>query len=253
MLVQFLLYKIDSIDGFRGTASTVLNKIIEMTQTKKAVNQSKSRSIVAFTKSMLSKKDNINVAPEVKRKIQQKIFKDTFHKFFLMKVRMKISYEAFHKDYTIIELFLRSILLTYNNVKQSGGFPKVDPYDEILRDVLKGRADLKLVIWSKNREILEKELNYPPTTYKNLYMHFIEKEIRKICMQNSSIDIFKDFDRSSDFFESVQKTMEFYIRYRIIKVKLSLIYARIKMFTRLGLFKGVQFIICNIRMIEIAK
>lgn len=38
-------------------------------------------------------------------------------------------------------------------------------------------------------------------------------------MQNSSIDIFKDFDRSSDFFESVQKTMDFYIKYKIIKVR----------------------------------
>lgn len=44
----------------------------------------------------------------------QKIFKDTFHKFLLMRIRMKISYEAFIKDYTVQELFLRTIILTYN-------------------------------------------------------------------------------------------------------------------------------------------
>ena len=149
----------------------------------------------------------------------QKIFKDIFHKFLLMRIRMKISYEAFVKDYTVQELFLRTMILTYNQLKLTGRFPKGDPYDELLKDVLKGRADLKLVIWSKNKQVLEQELNYKRTSYKELYLQFIEKEIRKICMQNSSIDIFKDFDRSSDFFESVQKTMDFYIKYKIIKVR----------------------------------
>jgi len=38
-------------------------------------------------------------------------------------------------------------------------------------------------------------------------------------MSNSSIDLFKDFDRCNDFFESVQKTMDFYIKYKLIKIR----------------------------------
>lgn len=56
-----------------------------------------------------------------------------------------------------------------------------------------------------------------------MYQEFIKKEIKKICMTNSSIDMFKDFDRGNDFFESVQKTMDFYIKYRLLKVRNSVI------------------------------
>ena len=190
----------------------------------------------------------------MKNELMQKIFKDTFHKILLMRIRMKISYEAFIKDYTVAELFFRTIIMSYNQMKLTGRFSRAaDPYDELLKDVLKGRADLKLVIWSKNKRILEDELNYKKTSYKELYLNFIEKEIRKICMQNSSIDIFKDFDRSSDFFESVQKTMDFYIKYKCIKVRFQNIFNRVKMFSTLGLFKGVQYIICQLKLIEIQK
>ena len=59
------------------------------------------------------------------------------------------------------------------------------------------------MVWFKNREVLETELNYAKKTYTDMYTEFTEKEIRKICMSNSAIDIFKDFDRGNDFFESV--------------------------------------------------
>ena len=125
--------------------------------------------------------------------------------------------------------------------------PYDDPYDELLKDVLIGRADLKMVIWFKNREILEKELNYPKKTYKELYDEFITKEIRKICLRNSCINLFKDYNRCDDFFESVQKSMGFYKKYRVIKNKHELIYQRINLFISLGLISGHQFILCLIK------
>jgi hypothetical protein len=83
----------------------------------------------------------------------------------------------------VVELFLRAILASYNQLKNEGKIKaSVDPYDELLKDILKGRADLKLVVWYKHREILEKELNFKKTTYAELYMQFIEKEIKKICL-----------------------------------------------------------------------
>ena len=70
-------------------------------------------------------------------------------------------------------------------------------------------------------------------------------------MSNSSIDLFKDFDRCNDFFESVQKTMDFYIKYKLIKIRDQLIYDRIYLFLSLRLIDGPQYIICLLRMIEI--
>jgi len=36
---------------------------------------------------------------------------------------------------------------------------------------------------------------------------------------NTTDNIFKDFDRKTDFFESVQKSMAFYVKYKITKLK----------------------------------
>lgn len=155
-----------------------------------------------------------------------------------------------------MELWLRTILASYNQMRIDNLIedPYEDPYDELLMDVLRGRANLKLVIWFKHREILEKELGFDGTkSYKSLYVEFIEKEIKKICMTNSSIDLFKDFNRCNDFFESVQKTMEFYVKYKLIKVRHQLIFDRINLFTSLRLINGPQYIICVLKKIEIQK
>jgi hypothetical protein len=153
---------------------------------------------------------------------------------------MKISFEAFSRDQTVLELFFRAILKSRSELNiQNGLSRQQDPYDELLKDILKGKADLKLVVWFKNKEVLENELNYPKKTYVDMYTEFTEKEIRKICMSNSAIDIFKDFDRGNDFFESVQKTMEFYIKYRLFRTRNLLIVARIVLFLSLGLIKGI--------------
>ena len=153
---------------------------------------------------------------------------------------MKTSFEAFSRDQTVLELFFRAILKSRSELNiQNGLSRQQDPYDELLKDILKGKADLKLVVWFKNKEVLENELNYPKKTYVDMYTEFTEKEIRKICMSNSAIDIFKDFDRGNDFFESVQKTMEFYIKYRLFRTRNLLIVARIVLFLSLGLIKGI--------------
>ena len=161
-----------------------------------------------------------------------------------------------------MELWLRTILASYNQMRIDNLIedPYEDPYDELLMDVLRGRANLKLVIWFKHRNILEKELGFDGTkSYKSLYVEFIEKEIKKICMTNSSIDLFKDFNRCNDFFESVQKTMEFYVKYKLIKVRHQLIFDRINLFTSLRLItykwssfiRSPQYIICVLKKIEI--
>jgi len=75
------------------------------------------------------------------------------------------------------------------------------------------------MIWYKNKRVLEEELNYPKKTYQDMYEEFIVKEVKSICNPNKTIELFKDFDRKTDFFESVQKTMAFYIQYKLMKIK----------------------------------
>lgn len=88
---------------------------------------------------------------------------------------MKISFEAFLREQTILEFFCRAILTSYNQLKLDGKIEMAfaDPFNELLKDVLKGRADLKLVIWFKNKHILENELGFKKVQYKDLYFEFI--------------------------------------------------------------------------------
>lgn len=48
-----------------------------------------------------------NVTPEFRQHLKNEVFKKTFYKFFLMKVRMKLSYIAFQNEYTIEEMFFK--------------------------------------------------------------------------------------------------------------------------------------------------
>ena len=79
------------------------------------------------------------------------------------------------KEQTVLELLLRAILTSYNQLKLEGKIdePFDDPFNELLKDVLKGRADLKLVVWCKNRRLLEDELGLVGKTYKDFYFEFI--------------------------------------------------------------------------------
>ena len=58
----------------------------------------------------------------------------------------------------------------------------VNPYDRVLNDVLRGKADLKCLIWYKNKRVLEEELRFPKKTYQDMYDEFIVKEVKSICV-----------------------------------------------------------------------
>ena len=72
--------------------------------------------------------------------MEDKLFKEAFRKFSLIKIRMKISYQAFSLNMTITELFLKAILTTYFVRGREGNLTTrfKDPFDELLKDLLKG-------------------------------------------------------------------------------------------------------------------
>ena len=75
MLIQFLVYKLETINGQRGTASRFL----------------------------------------VNDEVRVKLFDKICFKYTIMKIRNKISYEAFVKNRSLLEHFFITILKSYQN------------------------------------------------------------------------------------------------------------------------------------------
>ena len=125
---------------------------------------------------------------------------------------------AYMQDMTVLELFLKSILATYY---QMGTYEKClpNPYNALLKDVLAGRADLKCVMWYQNRRVLEDELNFPKVSYDYLQEEFCKKALKNILQANNGMEIFRDLDRNTDFIENVQRTMNFYVHYKLMRQK----------------------------------
>lgn len=132
---------------------------------------------------------------------------------------MKISYQAFSLNMTIMELFLKAILTTYLVQGQEGKLRTTfkEPFDDLLKDLLKGRAGLRCVIWYQNQHVLKSEFKFgDQLSYEKLKDDFRIKQVRTL-IKGRPDDMFRDFDRGTDFIESVQKTMEFYVKYKSIR------------------------------------
>lgn len=83
---------------------------------------------------------------------------------------MKINFIAFSKKQTVEELLLRQIAASYVHLRNETiqSELKNPEIEKLYKDILRGRANFKLVVWTLNKEMLEKELDYPKTDYKNI-------------------------------------------------------------------------------------
>ena len=84
-LIQLLIYKLETIDGFRGTALPIIDGYLY--------------------------KDII------------KVYSQVLMRYKIMKLRMKISCSAFEQKKSVLELFLFSILKTHQSFFQQGLIP----------------------------------------------------------------------------------------------------------------------------------
>lgn len=165
---------------------------------------------------------------------------------------MKISFMAFIQHMTILEIFLKSILQTYFEFSKFKSIQS-NPYDKLLPDVMKGNCDLVTVIWFKFKHILEAELDFPKVDYSYWESRFFRKRIKKLFRESQSEEIFREFDRSTDMINKIQKTMPFYHQYRH-KMQIEKNSAnRILLYLQLGLINGIQRIFCLLRLIELQK
>lgn len=70
---------------------------------------------------------------------------------------MKISYTAFLRSETINELFLKQILKTYYECVSDNQ----NEQDAVMEEVIKGKADLKFMVWIMHRRLLETVFKFP--------------------------------------------------------------------------------------------
>ena len=96
--VKYLIYRMKTIDGRKESAVPIL-KAMESQPRKEGVS--------------LEKQEKMN---------QQEVIRKCYLKYLVIKLRQKISFIAFQKKMTIIELFLVSIKKTYQSLVAEGHY-----------------------------------------------------------------------------------------------------------------------------------
>ena len=131
-LLEFLVVKLETIDGNRGTA----NKYVD--------HQFKQ----------LKQKDRTSC---MRAQMLEKAYISVFHRFNLLRIRMKISYMALMRQMTVKELFLSTILNTFIQLSTSQVKPPMRQFKCIenshFEKLLNGRLNLRQLIWSIENKI----------------------------------------------------------------------------------------------------
>jgi len=104
ILIEFLLYELNSVDGHKNSAESKLKKMMHGQLHKKSNRKLYNK---------LDKHDITLIEAMNKNMLLDKIILY----FKILRIRMKISYHAFLRKLTVQELFYKSILKTYNQRK----------------------------------------------------------------------------------------------------------------------------------------
>lgn len=111
MLLKFLITKMRTLDGTRGSA----NKILDLMQ-KEGEADFMSKSGKKFVSE--------SVRHQIKQSCEHKVFRKVYLKYLIMRVRSKISYSAFVQRMTITELIVKTIYDSYKTFVESGAIPR---------------------------------------------------------------------------------------------------------------------------------
>lgn len=55
--------------------------------------------------------------------------------------------------------------------------------DPLMDHILDGNADLKVILWVKNKKLLEQELNYPKMTFEEIDQDYLKRSLKFILRQ----------------------------------------------------------------------
>jgi hypothetical protein len=106
-VLKFIIQAITTMDGRRGTAEKMLDLMNRQ----------------SFDEYQCC--NGVTIVPDsVRRNLVQKnehiLYRKVYMKYLILKVRAKISYMAFIKKMTVIELFATTIINSYNTMKAEG-------------------------------------------------------------------------------------------------------------------------------------
>ena len=96
-LLKFLIYNIDTLNGIRGSSIKLQN--------------------------LLMKESKTNMQSRIKNQIMMKVHK----KYMILRIRYKISFIAFIKRKTVVELILYQVKKSHKALSNGGHIPFYDP------------------------------------------------------------------------------------------------------------------------------
>ena len=106
--LKLLIHNMDTINGYRGTATTIKNQIF-----RKVCRSSKKRG---------NKLDEENQA-KIRKQIDHDLMCQMYTRYNIMRVRMKLSFSCFMKNMPLNELWMKQILLSFKFLQKTGQIP----------------------------------------------------------------------------------------------------------------------------------
>mmetsp|Transcript_32321 Transcript_32321/g.49476 ORF Transcript_32321/g.49476 Transcript_32321/m.49476 type:complete len:294 (+) Transcript_32321:729-1610(+) len=270
-LLKFLIHKLRTFDGQRGSAEKLLTAMNEQCfvdykreKGKKLISQSVQHSIMQAN--------------------EQKLFRKVYFRFLLLRIRSKISFMALQKRMTILELFATTIYNNYRQYerlgilahKQSDSITKKE--EEVFKKLVSGnlkaffREMIELHNSYKRNKMLTRKLSVmklmedeeqcvEDITYKkngivrtkridlqetNEFMN----QIQQVTNKNKCFDIFNNIRRGTSL--SKQNNKKF-IKTKFERNFKEIIIRKIKLIIGLKVMSGITFVRAIMKKIDLQK
>ena len=113
IFIKMLVYSLRTIDGHKGSANKILDTL----------HQQDIKDFQDFTK---RKQINESKKHEFIHRNEYRIFKKVCFKYKVLQFRMKMSFIAFKKGISVVELLLNAIQFSYKSLTKAG---LIKPYN----------------------------------------------------------------------------------------------------------------------------
>lgn len=259
-LLKFLVYRIQTVDGNRGTAKNVLENLN---------NHSRREFLSQPGRHFMSKQRE----HQIRSTNEYRVYSKVMLKYSIMRVRSKLSYHALLNRQTVLEMFITQILKTFMLLTSIGVQHINIKYEEYVYDaIIRGDKDcLKKIVHQNrlkydqnailrkiNERIKEMMTREEVRLGKNIKKFYVKKsgklikkkvdldkqcamenEIQDILKKDKCIDIFRDaYARLDPTFKYDANRIEKFTRYKFKKKSLHYLYKKLNLILMLGMLHG---------------
>lgn len=173
LFLKLLIVSTHTLDGVKNSANGLSNALFEESVKKRSIQIRRERRGHNLSKNnhaIVPAKEKV----EIRRKHLSQIYRQTFFKYRLMRIRIKIGFHAYQSRQTINEMIISQILASYEELTYVGLIQPVANYSqksmETFNDILTG--DVSQCI---NKLIA---LNHDPVVLQRKHMLYKKKELR---------------------------------------------------------------------------